>query len=83
MLRQIEDKGIVEKYSEIYFITHSMGGLITVAVLQAGKRTRVTPGWHMNVSSEPTKTHLLAVGIDERPRLYIEFFEELDKYFKD
>jgi triacylglycerol esterase/lipase EstA (alpha/beta hydrolase family) len=33
MLRQIEDKGIFEKYSEIYFITHSMGGLVVKRVL--------------------------------------------------
>lgn len=59
----------------------TVGYQVTVAVLQAGNRTRVTPDWHMNLSSEPTKTHLLPVSINERPQLYIEFFDELDKYF--
>ena len=60
----------------------TVGYQVTVVVSQAGKQTRVTPDWQMNVSSEPTKTHLIPISIDERPRLYIEFFEELDKYFK-
>lgn len=33
MLRQIEDKGVFEKYNEIYFIVHSMGGLVVKRVL--------------------------------------------------
>jgi len=61
----------------------TVGYQVTVVVSQVGKQTRVTPDWQMNVSSEPTKTHLVPVSIDERPRLYIEFFEELDKYFKN
>lgn len=61
----------------------TVGYQIIVVVSQAGKRRRVTPDWHMNVSSEPSKPHLVPLGIDERPRLYIEFFEELDKYFKN
>ena len=60
----------------------TVGYQVTVIVSEAGKQTRVTPDWQMNVSSEPTKTHLVPVSIDERPRLYIDFFEELDKYFK-
>lgn len=60
----------------------TVGYQLTVDVSEAGKRTRVTPEWHMNVSSEPSKTLLIPIGIDERPQLYIEFFEELDKYFK-
>ncbi len=59
----------------------TVGYQVTVVVSQVGKRTRVTPDWKMNVSSEPTKTHLVPVTIDERPRLYMEFFDELDKYF--
>lgn len=61
----------------------TVGYQVTVVVSQVGKQTRVTPDWQMNVSSEPTKTHLVPISIDERPRLYIEFFEELDKYFKN
>jgi len=61
----------------------TVGYQVTVVVSQVGKQTRVTPDWQMNVSSEPTKTHLVPVSIDERPRLYMEFFEELDKYFKN
>ena len=60
----------------------TVGYQVTVIVSEAGKQTRVTPDWQMNVSSEPTKTQLVPVSIDERPRLYMEFFEELDKYFK-
>jgi len=60
----------------------TVGYQVTVIVSEAGKQTRVTPDWQMNVSSEPTKTHLVPVSIDERPRLYMDFFEELDKYFK-
>ena len=60
----------------------TVGYQVTVAISQAGKRTRVTPDWQMNVSSEPTKTHMLPVSIDERPRLYVEFFDELDKYLQ-
>ena len=59
----------------------TVGYQVTVVVSQVGKRTRVTPEWKMNVSSEPTNTYLVPVSIDERPRLYIEFFDELDKYF--
>ncbi len=33
MLRQIEDKGVLEKYKEVYFIAHSMGGLVVKRVL--------------------------------------------------
>ena len=33
MHRQIEDKGIFEKYKEVYFIAHSMGGLVVKRVL--------------------------------------------------
>lgn len=33
MLRQIEDENIFEKYNEVYFIGHSMGGLVTKRVL--------------------------------------------------
>ena len=60
----------------------TVGYQVTVIVSEAGKQTRVTPDWQMNVSSEPTKTHLVPVSIEERPRLYMDFFEELDKYFK-
>ena len=60
----------------------TVGYQVTVIVSEAGKQTRVTPDWQMNVSSEPTKTQLVPVSIDERPRLYMDFFEELDKYFK-
>ncbi|CUS34462.1 exported hypothetical protein [Candidatus Nitrospira nitrificans] len=61
----------------------TVGYQITVVILQAGKRRRVTPDWHMNVSSERSQPHLVPISIDERPRLYVEFFEELDKYFKN
>jgi pimeloyl-ACP methyl ester carboxylesterase len=33
MLRQIQDKGVFDKYKEIYFISHSMGGLVAKQVL--------------------------------------------------
>lgn len=33
MLRQLEDEGVFEKYKEIYFIAHSMGGLVVKRVL--------------------------------------------------
>ena len=33
MRRQLEDDGIFRKYSKIYFITHSMGGLVVKRVL--------------------------------------------------
>ncbi|MGC4095682.1 MAG: hypothetical protein QM706_01080 [Nitrospira sp.] len=61
----------------------TVGYQITVDVSEAGKRTRVTPEWRMNVSSETSKTLLIPIGIDERPQLYTEFFEELDKYLKN
>lgn len=60
----------------------TVGYRITVDVSEAGKRIRVTPEWHMNISSEPSRPQLIPVSIDQRPQLYIEFFEELDKYFK-
>lgn len=61
----------------------TVGYQITVVVSQAGKRRRVTPDWQMNVSSDPSTPHLVPIGIDEQPRFYMEFFEELDKYFKN
>ncbi|MGC4096279.1 MAG: hypothetical protein QM706_04120 [Nitrospira sp.] len=61
----------------------TVGYQVTVDVSEVGKQIRVTPEWHMNVSSDPTKTHLLPVGIDERPQLYIKFFDELDKYLQN
>lgn len=64
-------------------IDATVGYQVTVDVSEVGKRIRVTPEWHMNVSSELTKTHLLPVGIEERPQLYIKFFEELDKYLQN
>jgi hypothetical protein len=47
-----------------------------------GNRTRVTPDWKKTVSSKRTYTHLLPVSIDERPLLYTEFFDELDKHLQ-
>lgn len=76
--------GIVQ--SRIGATTPGMGATVgyqvTVAVSQVGKRTRVTPDWQMNVSSELTKPHLVPVSIDERPQLYVEFFNELDKHLQ-
>lgn len=60
----------------------TVGYQISVDVSEVGKRIRMTPEWRMNVSSEPTKTHLIPISVEEQPQLYIEFFEELDKYFK-
>lgn len=33
LLRHLEDRGVFQKYKEIYFITHSMGGLVVKRVL--------------------------------------------------
>lgn len=56
---------------------------VTVAVSQVGNRIRVTPDWKKKtVSSKLTNTHLLPVSIDERPLLYTEFFNELDKHLQ-
>ena len=33
LLRQLEDEGVFRKYNEIYFIAHSMGGLVVKRVL--------------------------------------------------
>ena len=57
----------------------TVGYQITVMVTAEGQRTRVVPNWQMNISSEPTKTHLLPVTIDDRPLLYWEFFDPLDE----
>lgn len=57
----------------------TVGYQITVMVTAEGQRTRVVPSWQMNISSEPTKTHLLPVTIDDRPLLYWEFFDPLDE----
>lgn len=57
----------------------TVGYQITVIVTSEAQRTRVVPSWQMNVSSEPTKTHLLPVSIDDRPLLYLEFFDALDE----
>ncbi|MBI5673470.1 MAG: hypothetical protein HZC50_09575 [Nitrospirae bacterium] len=57
----------------------TVGYQITVMVTAEGQRTRVIPSWQMNISSEPTKTHLLPVTIDDRPLLYWEFFDPLDE----
>jgi hypothetical protein len=51
------------------------GCQVTVFVSQAGNQTRVTPEWQM----KPIETHLVPVTIDDRPQLYIEFFEHQDK----
>lgn len=56
----------------------TVGYQVTVSVKQEGNRTRVRPDWQMNIASEPTKTQLLPVSIDERPLMYLEFFDELD-----
>lgn len=58
------------------------GYQVTVAVSQVGNRTRVTPHWKKTVSSALTNSHLLSVSIDERPLLYTEFFDELDKHLQ-
>jgi hypothetical protein len=58
------------------------GYQVTVAVSQVGNRTRVTPDWKKTASSKRTYTHLLPVSIDERPLLYTEFFDELDKHLQ-
>lgn len=80
-----QTKGIVQSRigAPMPAMDTTVGYQVTVDVSEVGKRIRVTPEWHMNVSSEPTKTHLLPVGIDERPQLYIKFFEELDKYLQN
>lgn len=39
---------------------------------------RVTPAWMMNVSSEAMKPLLVAVPIEDRPILYVDFFDALD-----
>ncbi len=57
----------------------TVGYQITVTVTAESQRTRVVPSWQMNISSEPTKTHLLPVTIDDRPLLYWEFFDALDE----
>jgi len=57
----------------------TVGYQITVMATAEGQRTRVVPTWQMNISSEPTKTHLLPVTIDDRPLLYLEFFDALDE----
>lgn len=57
----------------------TVGYQITVIVTSEGQRTRAVPTWQMNISSEPTKTHLLPVTIDDRPLLYWEFFDALDE----
>lgn len=57
----------------------TVGYLVTVTVRPEGQQTRVVPNWQMNVSSEPTKAHLLPVTIDDRPLLYLEFFDALDE----
>ena len=51
------------------------GCQVTVFVSQLGNQTRVTPEWQI----KPIETHLLPVTIDDRPLLYMEFFDELDK----
>lgn len=56
----------------------NVGYQILVSVTPERDKTRVTPTWKMNVSSEPTTTHLVPVGIDERPLFYVEFFDGLD-----
>ena len=79
-----QTKGIVQ--SRIGRMTSGIGGTVgyqvTVAVLQQGKRTRVTPDWQMNVSSESTTLQLVPLSIDQRPLLYTEFFDELDKHLQ-
>lgn len=60
----------------------NVGYQVLVSVQPEGQRTRVTPRWEMNVSSEPTKAQLLPVTIDERPLFYVEFFDELDERLK-
>lgn len=56
----------------------AIGYQIMVSVTAERERTRVTPAWRMNISSEPTSIHMLPVGIDERPLMYMEFFDALD-----
>ena len=63
-------------------IETSGGYQVTVAVSQVGNRTRVTPDWKKTASSAPTNTYLLPISIDERPQLYTEFFDELDKHLQ-
>ena len=63
-------------------IETSGGYQVTVAVSQVGNRTRVTPDWKKTASLAPTNTYLLPVSIDERPQLYTEFFDELDKHLQ-
>ena len=52
-----------------------VGCQVTVFVSQVGNQTRVTPEWQM----KPIETQLLPITIDDRPLLYREFFDELDK----
>ena len=39
---------------------------------------RVTPAWAMNVSSEVFRPNLVAIPIEHRPILYVDFFDALD-----
>ena len=39
---------------------------------------RVTPAWAMNVSSEAFRPNLVAIPIEHRPILYVDFFDALD-----
>jgi len=41
--------------------------------------SRVTPAWSMNVSSDPFRPQIVAVPIEHRPILYVEFFNALDE----
>lgn len=39
---------------------------------------RVTPAWAMNVSSEAFRPNLVAIPIEHRQILYVDFFDALD-----
>lgn len=82
--------GLQEAYPQDGLVKSGIGGAtpgigatvgyqITVMTTAEGQRTRVVPHWQMNISSEPTKSHLLPVTIDDRPLLYWEFFDALDE----
>lgn len=76
LLRQLEDRGAFRSYREIYFITHSMGGLVTKRILvdlnrptQVEKLRRVKAVLYISTPAQGAKLAEIGSWLSLNPQL--------------
>lgn len=97
LLRQLEDRGVFRSYKEIYFITHSMGGLVAKRILvdlnrpsQVEKLRRVkavlyisTPAQGANIAELGSWLSLNPQLRDMRPADLNSFLQSLENQWQN